>query len=212
MPASKVTISLSCTLNSCWIHGSVVFCTILLLESWYSRLFNLSRLRAKGRVRLVTVRDLLFADDTALVAHSKEHLQVLLDNFSSACKNFGLTISLKKTHILTQGEPAPSTFSIDGCPLENTTKFTYLGSTVCDKLSLKCELSQRIGKACSVLACLTFRVSKNEGSSLPSTHPRCAAVWLRNLDNVPKTWAEAARIPYSLPKADPRSLLAGRHV
>ena len=33
------------------------------------RLFNLARLKLKRKVKMITIRDLLFADDAALVAH-----------------------------------------------------------------------------------------------------------------------------------------------
>ena len=39
------------------------------------RLFNLARLRAKTKVREVITRDILFADDAAVVAHTQEELQ-----------------------------------------------------------------------------------------------------------------------------------------
>ena len=38
------------------------------------RLFNLARLRAKTKVRGVLIRDMLFADDAAIVAHTQEEL------------------------------------------------------------------------------------------------------------------------------------------
>ena len=38
------------------------------------------------------------ANDAAIVAHSAEELQQLMNHFSKACQDFGLTISLKKTH------------------------------------------------------------------------------------------------------------------
>ena len=60
------------------------------------RLFNPARLKAKRKVKKITIRDLLFADDAALVAHTAQDLQTLLDQFSSACTEFGLTISVKK--------------------------------------------------------------------------------------------------------------------
>ena len=40
---------------------------------------------------------MLFADDCALLAHTEETLQHIVNRFSDAAKNFGLTISLKKT-------------------------------------------------------------------------------------------------------------------
>ena len=53
-------------------------------------LFKLSRLRAKTRVHVKNVRDLLFADDAAITTHTQEDLQRLLDHFSDACRHFGL--------------------------------------------------------------------------------------------------------------------------
>ena len=58
-------------------------------------LFNFSNLRAKRNLEIVTIRDLLIADDAALVAHSVKDLQTLLNQFSSACSDFGLTLRLK---------------------------------------------------------------------------------------------------------------------
>ena len=57
------------------------------------RLFKLARLRAKTKVREVLIRDMLFADDAAVVAHTQEEHQSLMDCLSQACKDFGLTIS-----------------------------------------------------------------------------------------------------------------------
>ena len=67
-----------------------------------SRLFTLARLRTKTKVREVLIRDVLFADDAAAVSQTQEELQPLMDCFSQACKDFGLTISLKKTNVLGQ--------------------------------------------------------------------------------------------------------------
>ena len=66
------------------------------------RLFNLARLRANTKVRNDIIRDMLFADDAAVATHTQEEFQSLTDCFSQACKDFGLTISLKKTNVLGQ--------------------------------------------------------------------------------------------------------------
>ncbi|XP_076456356.1 uncharacterized protein LOC143290726 [Babylonia areolata] len=66
---------------------------------------NLARLRAKTKVRLVTIKEALFADDAALVTHTEEALQRLVDCLEHACNESGLTISLKKTKVIGQGSP-----------------------------------------------------------------------------------------------------------
>ena len=82
------------------------------------RLFNLARLRAKTKVHEVIIRDMLFADDVAIVAHSQNELQSLTDDFSQACKEFGLTISLKKTKVLGQGTIMLPSIIIDNYDLD----------------------------------------------------------------------------------------------
>ena len=75
---------------------------------WYrmdGKLLNLRDSRPKSKVKEATVRDLLFADDCALNASSEPEMQQSMDNFSSACDSFGLTISTKKTEVMFQ--PAP---------------------------------------------------------------------------------------------------------
>ena len=42
------------------------------------------------------MRELLFADGSALVTHSAEEMQKIVDAFSEASKKFGLKINIKK--------------------------------------------------------------------------------------------------------------------
>ena len=65
-------------------------------------LFNLTRLRAKTKVRDALVRDMLLADDAAVASHTQHELQTLGDRFSQTGKDIGLTISLKKTNVQAQ--------------------------------------------------------------------------------------------------------------
>ena len=68
-------------------------------------LFNLRRLLARPKTTEELITELLFADDCALLAHTVEALYHIVNRFSDAAKNFGLTISLKKTGVA----PTPST-------------------------------------------------------------------------------------------------------
>ena len=112
------------------------------------RFFDLRRLKANTKVQEALVRDFLFADDSAVAAHSEEDLQCLADCFSIAAKAFGLTISIKKTEVLCQAAPEPSA-KIDGAALKNVEDFTYLGSCPSSSGGLDTEISRRLSKASS---------------------------------------------------------------
>ena len=67
------------------------------------RLFNLARLIARQRYAIISSgTSVLFAVDAALATHDQEQLQSLTDCCSQSCKDFGLTISLKKTNVMGQ--------------------------------------------------------------------------------------------------------------
>ena len=118
-------------------------------------LCNLSRLRAKSKVRKVLIRAMLFADDPALTAHTEVGLQDLINCFSVACIEFSLPISIKKTNVLDQNvRPAPS-ISIGDSFLDVVEEFTYLGSVISSSLNLDLELNGRIGKASSTMGRLS---------------------------------------------------------
>ena len=65
-------------------------------------LFNVAHFRAKTNTTRILMTELLFADDSALVAHSAEEMQTIVDAFSDASKKFGLKINIKKTEVLYQ--------------------------------------------------------------------------------------------------------------
>ena len=63
-------------------------------------LFNVAHFRVKTKTTRMLMRELLFADDSALVAHSAEEMQKIMDAFSDASKMFSLKINIKKTEML----------------------------------------------------------------------------------------------------------------
>jgi len=88
-------------------------------------------------------------------------IYVIITDYS-ACKDFGLTISIKKTNIMAQGTRTEPEISICDSRLDVVKDFTYLGSTMSDDLSLDKELNRRIGRACTTFARLTERVWQNK--------------------------------------------------
>ena len=124
-------------------------------------LYNVSRLRAKTKVRQITIREALFADDAAIATHTEETLQRLIDSFAQACRSFGLTISIKKTEVMGQGTTTPPSITIENNVLNTVESFQYLGSTISSNLSLEKEISSRIAKAAAVMSKLHKRVWSN---------------------------------------------------
>ena len=71
---------------------------------------------------------MLFVDNAALAAHVEEDLQVMITSLLHACKEFGLTIRIKQTNIMTQNVPNAPNITIDNT-LKVVPHFTYLSST-----------------------------------------------------------------------------------
>ena len=96
-------------------------------------LFNVAHFRAKTKTTWILMRELLFADDSALVAHSAEEMQKIVDAFSDASKKFGLKINIKKTEVLYQSKSTRTReedIMVDGNKLNSVLEFTYLGSPI----------------------------------------------------------------------------------
>ena len=125
-------------------------------------LFNLRRLLALTKTIEELITELLFADDCALLAHTEKALQHIVNRFSDAGKDFGLTNSLKKTEVLYQPPPheaySPPHISIDGTNLNAVEHFTYLGSVSSNDATVSKDLDNRVSKASSSFGRLSKRV------------------------------------------------------
>ena len=101
----------------------------------------------------VSVSDLEYADDMALISDSYESLSSLLKSLDSSCHHMGLTINYKKIKLLAvlPGADAHSPCSIslhpDCDPIEVVSSFQYLGSYLSNNCSMDVEISTRITKA-----------------------------------------------------------------
>ena len=57
---------------------------------------------AKTKPTNIHVRELLFADDSALISHSTEKIHRIVDAFAIASSKFGLKINIKMTQVMFQ--------------------------------------------------------------------------------------------------------------
>ena len=78
---------------------------ILIRFRTYGSLYFLRRLLARTKTIEELISEPLFPDDCALLAHTEEIPQHIVDLFSSAAKNLGFIISLNKTESLYQPPP-----------------------------------------------------------------------------------------------------------
>ena len=97
------------------LSWSSTICSIGTLEYGRTRtdgqLFNLTRLRANTKTRDLCIRELLFRDDAAIVAHTLEDIKEICKHFEQAATLFGLTISKKKAVKLYQPPPGQTSTS-----------------------------------------------------------------------------------------------------
>jgi len=130
-------------------------------------LFKVSQFQAKTKTSQKIVREMLFADDSALVAHEEESMQVLVDRFSAAAKQFSLKINIRKTECLYQPVknvnpvPSPKEINVEGEGLVQCKNFVYLGSTISSNARLEHEISLRMGKASAAYGLLKTRLWEN---------------------------------------------------
>ena len=88
-----------------------------------AELLNFAHFRAKSKTTRILIRELLFADDSALVAHSAEEMQKIVD----ASKKFGRKINIKKTELLYQPNSTRNReedIMVDGNKLNSVLEFT----------------------------------------------------------------------------------------
>ncbi|XP_047470539.1 uncharacterized protein LOC125026277 [Penaeus chinensis] len=151
-------------------------------------LFNITRLKAKTKISSSLLRDLLFADDAALVAHNGNTLQIMMNHLTHACQAFSLIISVKKTATLTQTGTPTATITLDNSPLQTVEKFCYLGSTITTSTSLDEELNARIGKAGTSFGKLNKRAWNNKMLTLRTKIKIYEACVLSSLPYGAETW------------------------
>ena len=154
-------------LQNSFYHTADRICIIY----WTDRkLYNQCHLKAVIMVKQTVIRDFLFTDDCTLNATSEHNMQDVLDRFSTACDNFGLTISKKKTKVMFQPTPGKPYLkphiAVNDTVLNDVETFTCLGSTISRHVNIDVEVTCRLAKASSIFGRLQSNIWDRRGISL----------------------------------------------
>ena len=89
---------------------------------------GLDEAQAGIKIARRTSNNLIYADDTTLMAESKEELKILLMKMKEESEKVDLKLNIQKTKIMTSG-PITS-WQIDGETMETVTDFILRGSQI----------------------------------------------------------------------------------
>ena len=157
-------------------------------------LFNQRNFNAQSKTSVTHSYEVQYADGTALVSHTGDGLQQLLDGMVDPYSLAGLVVDIKKTEILQQctlPNVAPPVFNIKVCPIANVDEFVYLGTVLNNKLDLSSDIQRRVCPASSAFGLLSQRVFFNRNLNLKTKMAVYKVVcvsnatwWLRGLDPI----------------------------
>lgn len=176
------------------LQGDVGPDSAVCLSFRYDRsLFDIRKLQAKTKCNGSSFMELQYADDCALVAHSRPTLQNILTRVAEIYSKFGLCVNTEKTEILFQPRPTadqrdPTPFTIDGTELKFVNNFKYLGGFLSDNCSLDYEVNYRINQANRSYGRLRARVFENHNITLRTKVQVYVAVCLSALLYGSETW------------------------
>jgi len=94
----------------------------------------------------IVTRDILYADDTLLVATHSHALQKHLDAVIQAGRGYGLEINFGKTFLLSVNSDAV-VYAPDGAPIKRVEQAVYLGGLLAADGRPKAEITRRLGEA-----------------------------------------------------------------
>ena len=90
------------------------------------------------------ISNLRYADDTTLMAESKEELKSLFMKVKEESEKVGLKLNIQKTKIMASSPI--SSWQVDGKTMETVRDFSFLGSTITAAMQLKdaCSLEEKL--------------------------------------------------------------------
>jgi exonuclease III len=100
----------------------------------------------------VNITNLRYADDAVLVADKRKKLQAMIDRLNDTCKEYGMEINVKKTKVMIMNKEETSnnlqsSISLNNVPLEQVSRFKYLGSWISDDAKCEEDIRARVGMA-----------------------------------------------------------------
>ena len=123
-------------------------CLFNLYAEYIMRNAGLHEAQAEIKTAVRNINDLRYADDTTLMAESKEELKSLLMKVKEESEKAGLKLSIQKTKIMASG-PITS-WQIDGERMEAMTDFIFWAPksrqmvTAAMKLKAACSLEEKL--------------------------------------------------------------------
>ena len=103
-------------------------CLFNLYAEYIMRNAGLDEEQAGIKIARRNINNFRFADDTILIAESKEELKSLLMKVKEKSENVGLKLNIQKTKIMASGPI--TTWQIDGETMETVTDFSFFGSKI----------------------------------------------------------------------------------
>ena len=130
-----------------YVKAAYCPCLFNLYAKYIMRNAGLDEAQAGVKIVRRNINNLRYADDTTLMAESKEKLKSLLMKVKEESEKVGLKLSIQKTKIMASG-PITS-WQIDGETMEVVKDFIFLGSKITAAMKLKdaCSLEEKLWPA-----------------------------------------------------------------
>ena len=114
------------------------------------------------------INNLRYADDTTLMAESKDEIKSLLMKVKEESEKFGLKLNIQKTKIMASG-PITS-WQIDGDKMETVRDFIFLGSKTTTDGDCSHEIKRRLLLGRKAVANLDSILKSRDSSLPPKVH------------------------------------------
>ena len=129
------------------------------------RIAGLEKAQAGIKITGRNINNLRYADDTSLMAESKEELKSLFMKVKEESEKVGLKLNIQKTKVMASG-PFIS-WQIDGETLETVSDFIFLGSKITADGNCSHEIKRRLLLGKKVITNLDS-ILKSRGITLPT--------------------------------------------